>query len=148
MIGVVASNLWKKAHLNTDRYDVNKSNDTAFIGSLIGYQTKAGILKVNAETNRMLKEDMYTITAYTYKSINNYMNASSKSSFYSFKLIDEIGNINNLVAVGEETEIGIAFSTVGADNYYIAKDNTYIIGSGFSKGNINIYSGNWSHLKT
>ena len=149
MNGIVAANLWKKTHLNIDRYDINKTQDRAFVGSLIGCQTKAGGLVVNSEIDRLIKEDMFTITAYTYRSINNYVNASSKSSYYSFKLIDEIGNIG--LIEGEQTTLQIAFNQAdSATGLYSDPDSDgrYIVGTHYSyhsddnNTNIDMYSGN------
>ena len=93
MQGIVGLNLWNKSSLNTRRQYINNDASEATIGSIIGYNYVDAEIGVDAYYKRMLQENMYTITTYTFDSIDNYDSSANKESMKSFfVLLPEIGN--------------------------------------------------------
>ncbi|MGN0961913.1 MAG: hypothetical protein ACI4PF_06940, partial [Christensenellales bacterium] len=102
MEGIVGINIWNYSSLNTRRAYLNNDAKEANVGSLIGYQSdKASDIGINAVSERMWTETIYTISTYTYNSIYSYNNSSSKDSYYSFELINEIGNIDSSLTLSD-----------------------------------------------
>ncbi|MBR2970129.1 MAG: hypothetical protein IKC49_03640, partial [Clostridia bacterium] len=107
MSAIVAANIWKLQSLNVRRAHLSTMpvNANAYVGTIIGYVDTAlaaekgeganKYLVVNpshiavGSSNRYLKEDMYTIAAYEYDSITEYLRHETTN----FTLVNEIGNL-------------------------------------------------------
>jgi len=151
MSSVVALNIWSLEHLNVRRSYINPyAVDNAYIGSIIGYsdiKTGNDIKVDDIIPTRLQKENMYTITAYTYNSILEYENLGSDDTFNKFVLLNEVGNKTTTLSL--EQRVQNDSDKENASDLLVSATNKYSIkrkGFKTSAGDI-LYSGSYIPYK-